>query len=65
MVVIKLNGAGIEGSGYGRGNGLIQKSGIAQRLNLQLEVSATGGDTEDTGIEINHVNLIDGGEEAL
>ena len=44
---------------------MIKNRGIAERLNLQLQVSAIGGDTENSGVKINRVDLVDAGEEAL
>ena len=65
MVMLKLSHIGVKASCYRWTDRLIQKAGVAQCLDPQLQVRAVVRDAGNAGIEIEHVNLVHVGEKAL
>jgi hypothetical protein len=65
VIMGKLDGTGSVSSRYRGAHSVIKYCGIADDLNLQLEIGAVSGHTKNAGIKIKHVNFIDGGKEAL
>ena len=63
--MIELNRGWIRSSRNWRRDGLIQPRGVAKRLDLDLEICPVSRNSENSSIEIYHVNLAHGGEEPL
>jgi hypothetical protein len=65
VIVGKLDKVWIGRSGDRRTNDLIQEGRISQCLNSQLHVGASGRQTKNTCIKINHIDLVRSGEKSL